>query len=367
MLYPINPKILHKSSSDDVLIKNALVPLPEYIDTTTFLGVEALYPQIAKLYRNSDLHCLRFSEVDELIETARNGVNGRDLHDREKWLKQRAVPYQLLSKVRAISEDEICALSTELVKLTCEPMHPRRSSSYQFSNDASHYFFYRKTHDHVPGIMLIEAQRQAIYHHIYSSTSWILGEVTVSLNSLEANFFGYANLMFPIEIVVDDLAETPSFKPRKVSYRVSFYQQAKLIAIIDTDATIITIDNFKKIRNTFMHSGDWFTPIENQISCQVSEFSNETSKGAEFKVRLLGVSKSGIRLEPNIEMPKQTKEIRITIANKDGKTFSAKAVRDTAASEVSYWRFDDEKNDELLMLGMIVASGCVSAAASSAQ
>ncbi len=238
---------------------------------------------------------------------------------------------------------------------------PRRSSSFLFVNDARHYFFYRKTHDHVPGIMLVEAQRQAIYYHLYSRSAWVRGEVTVSLNNLQAHFFDYADLMYPIEIIVDDLAAVPVEKPRKVCFRVSFYQRARLIAVIDTDATVIAIDQFKKIRNTFMHGGDWFTPIDDLISCKVSRLSPDAGERIGPSVRLAAVSKHGLRLESS-DPAQLFAEMQVEIANSDGNTFCANAILETVRKCESTWRFKDAASEDLLMLGMIIASGCVSAA-----
>ena len=38
-------------------------------------------------------------------------------------------------------------------------------------NDTKNYFFYRKHHEHVPGIMLMEVARQAMYAQFYKY-SW---------------------------------------------------------------------------------------------------------------------------------------------------------------------------------------------------
>jgi hypothetical protein len=358
----IDPKILHKSSSDDVLITDPTVPLPEYVDAVAMQKCKPELQQLLALYKPHDAGCLRFSGSCNGAEISDVEKQADRLQDGQRWLKLRAVPYQIVhAALRADRLKEDTAKLLEALQL------PRRSSSYTFLNDASHYFFYRKTHDHVPGIMLIEAQRQAIYHHLYSNYSWVLGQVSVSLNSLQAVFYDYANLMYPIEIVVDDLAAVPSQKPRKFCFRVSFYQKAKMVAAIDSDATVIPIDNYKRIRNTFMHAGEWFQPIENLISCRISPLSPHGAHVSELEVKLLEVSKTGIRFIPATAHPAPGEETMVKIANSDGKTFSAKAVFETVSEKGSSWRFKDVESDKLLMLGMIIASGCISPNFSSAH
>ena len=363
---PIPPKLLHKSSSEDVLITDAAVPLPEYLDGDAVERCGAQLRHLLALYIPHEAGGLRFSGFHDARFAGRDRISDK-LHDGTRWLRLRAVPYQIARPTLETAGMQTASLKEDAATLVDALAWPGRSSAYTFLNDASHYFFYRKTHDHVPGIMLVEAQRQAIYHHLYSNSAWVLGQVTVSLNNLQANFYDYANLMYPIEIIVDDLAAVPSQRPRKIRFRVSFYQRAKLIAVIDTDATVIAIDNFKLIRNTFMHAGEWFTPIDNLISCKVSRLAPDEADGSALSVKLSAVSKTGLRFEAAEGQAPLFGEMRVQIANSDGKTFSAKAILETVKQRESSWRFKDTKSDDLLMLGMIIAGGCVSAEPATAR
>lgn len=360
MQIPINPKILHKSSRDDVLISNPSIPLPEYLDAELLKECGPESDQILKLYHSDAGNRLRFGKPQaqsQLIEAEKHADN---LREGKRWLDLRAIPFQIACGICGNEMSDGDELRKHAAKFVESINRSHRSSSYTFINDASHYFFYRKTHDHVPGIMMVEAQRQAIYHHFYSNSGWELGQVTVSLNNLQANFYDYANLMYPIEIVVDDLASAQSKRPRKISYRVSFYQRKKLISVIDTDATVITIDNFRKIRNMLLPANEWFVPIDNLISCTVSPPSTNNESETELKVSISAVSKTGIRLSESENNQISASEIRVRIANADGKTFIAEAVLDKEYEREFSWRFKDMNSDDLLTLGMIISSGCVS-------
>ena len=357
----INPKLLHKSSSDDVLIADATVPLPDYIHATAAPGLEDQLQYLLALYRPHDDTRLRLGRLDGAARLGGIEHHAEKLSDGERWLALRAIPHQLAAAALAGAGLPTAGLTDDAAKFVAAMGAPRRSSSYIFLNEANHYFFYRKTHDHVPGIMLVEAQRQAIYHHLYSQSGWLLGEVTVSLNNLQANFYDYANLMYPIEIVVDDLAPVLTHRPRRIHYRVSFYQRGKLIAVIDSGATVIAIENFKQIRNTFMHAGEWFKPIDNLITCKVSRVTPpQDNNPSELRGKLSAISKAGIRFEAAAGKPALFGEMRVEIANGDGKTFAANAILESVRQRESTWRFDGTKSDDLLMLGLIIASGCVS-------
>lgn len=356
----INPKILHKSSPDDVLISDPSIPLPEYLEAELLNEYGPESGRILKLYHPDAGNRLRFGKArgqSQLVETEKKADN---LREGRRWLELRAIPFQIAYGIWRNELSDCDELRKHAAKFVESINRSHRSSSYAFVNDASHYFFYRKTHDHVPGIMMVEAQRQAIYHHLYSNSGWGLGQVTVSLNNLQANFYDYANLMYPIEIVVDDLARIQSKRPRKISYRVSFYQRQNLIAVMDTDAVVITIDNFRKIRNMLLPANEWFVPVNNLISCTVSPPSTNNERGGELNIRISAISKTGIRLSEAESNQILVSEIRVRIANVDGKTFIAEAVLDKESERDFLWRFKDINSDDLLTLGMIISSGCVS-------
>lgn len=225
----------------------------------------------------------------------------------------------------------------------------QRSSSFQFINEADNYFFYRKSHEHVPGTMFIEAARQAVYHHLYSHTDHVRGEVTVSLNELNSKFFAYAELMYPIELVVDNLIPSDTFLPKKIHYRVAFYQRQTLFATIDTKATVIDIRLFEKTRNIFINSDDWFSPIkQSTVSCSISD-----NGGRKSDIALMGLGKSGC-----ITTSTDFDATCIKISYGGTLSFSSH-IRSRKQSQYSTWEFLDMNFNTLQNISDMIKRGFV--------
>jgi hypothetical protein len=111
--------------------------------------------------------------------------------------------------------------------------------------------------------MLLEAARQTVYYQLYTYSGHALGGVTVSLSELNAKFHAYGELMYPIEIVVDNLTEFEANRPRKVRYSASFFQRGSLIAEIETLAPVIPLKLFKTARNACLLNDMRYAPLPN--------------------------------------------------------------------------------------------------------
>ncbi|WP_175701755.1 AfsA-related hotdog domain-containing protein [Burkholderia ambifaria] len=251
----ISPSLLHKDSADDVLLTRPRKVVPSRLVSPVtgehpdggVAGLEHLYESAGASAR--------------ILRTApaRGFVTGQPFADVAKEDVIRGVPHQVIDSLRApvsvpVGDDAIERFLTH---------HgvSARSTSFEFVNLADHYFFYRKRHEHVPGIMLLEAARQAIYYQLYTYSEHALGKVTVSLSGLNAKFHGYAELMYPIEIVVDDLTETDDLQPCEVRYASSFYQRGALIARIESVAPVIRLDKFRLARNACLFDTEYFAPV----------------------------------------------------------------------------------------------------------
>ncbi|MFM9379942.1 AfsA-related hotdog domain-containing protein [Pseudomonas sp. UV AK001] len=342
----ISPELLHKGSADDVLICAPRVALPLHID-------EALL-QVG----DNDLLARRFSAGSGSQRTfeltpdvqKRSRVGGTEADD--EWGRVRALPYQIVTP--ALLENTAANVSPEqAVALLCESVPAiRRASSFRFINNADNYFFYRKSHEHVPGTMFIEAARQAVYHHLYHHTGYARGDVTVSVNELNASFFAYAELMYPIELVVDNMTPTDSSLPKKIFFRVAFYQRQTLFATIDTKATVIDIRLFEKTRNIFIQSSDWFAPIDPaKLVCSVSD-----GQGREADVELLGLGKSGcVTTMPEIDF---IDSARLHIRY-EGKLEFSSAILSVGHGRHASWEFPALGFDDLQTLSDMIKRGFV--------
>lgn len=348
----ILPDILHKGSADDVLICSPKVALPLYI--TESIIQTCAHSSVLRNYVSCENERSKFyiSQVIQRKNPADSSL-GVSTADDDDWSHVRALPYQIVTPHLLEKTDAAGLNGADLehaVAALCEAIPAsQRSSSFQFINEADNYFFYRKSHEHVPGTMFIEAARQAVYHHLYSHTDHVRGEVTVSLNELNANFFAYAELMYPIELVVDNLSPSDTLLPKKIHYRVAFYQRQTLFATIDTKATVIDIRLFEKTRNIFIHSDDWFSPIkQSKVSCTISD-----NGGRKSEVVLIGLGKIGC-----ITTSSDFDATSMHIAY-DGKLSFSGHIRSRKQSQYSTWEFLDMNFNALQNISDMIKRGFV--------
>jgi len=279
----ISPDLLHKGSADDVLICAPRDALPLYANEA-LIEANGHNPLVRNYVAGANQQ-RRFEIAPVLQKKSRMDGVGAD----DEWNQVRALPYQIVAAQLESAEAGIDSLEFAVAAL-CESIPPiRRASSFRLINNADNYFFYRKAHEHVPGTMFIEAARQAVYHHLYHHTGHARGAVTVSVNELNASFFAYAELMYPIELVVDNMTPSDDTSPKKIHLRVAFYQRQTLFATVDTKATVIDMPLFEKTRNIFIYSNDWFAPLQpSKLACTVSD-----QQGRKAQVQLLGLGKTG--------------------------------------------------------------------------
>lgn len=262
----INPKLLHKSAVDDVLLTNPRKVIPsQFIGAGSQRGKNKACEAIDNLYHFEEPHgyTLQFPPNDGVV----TGLPFSAVMEANQSEYPRAVPHQVITKILG-SEMSSSVTRTDvdddsITSFLTDHNIRNRSTSFSFVNTGEHYFFYRKAHEHVPGIMLLEAARQAIYYQLYTYSSHKLGKVTVSLRELNAKFYAYGELMHPIEVVIDDLTEGEDEFPKEVCYSVSFYQRGLLIARIDSHAPVIPLNKFKIARNACLFDSERFVPMGN--------------------------------------------------------------------------------------------------------
>jgi len=129
-------------------------------------------------------------------------------------------------------------------------------------NDTSNYFFYRKHHEHVPGLMLIEVARQAMYAHFYEHSGYARGEVSISIVDLLSSFPRYTESSFQVDVLVGDYAEVAQPRARKVDKRARFFQRGELVADIRLLGEVIKMPVFKRMRNINFDPACWFRPLK---------------------------------------------------------------------------------------------------------
>ncbi|MHA3735748.1 AfsA-related hotdog domain-containing protein [Pseudomonas sp. Eth.TT006] len=340
----IAPDLLHKGSADDVLIAAPRDALPLYVNEA-LIAANGHNPLVRSFVASADPQ--RCFEIAPALQkkSRMDGVGAAD-----EWNRVRALPYQIVAAQMQSADTGIDNLEFAVAAL-CESIPPiRRASSFRFINNADNYFFYRKAHEHVPGTMFIEAARQAVYHHLYHHTDHARGAVTVSVNELNASFFAYAELMYPIELVVDNMIPSDATAPKKIHLRVAFYQRQTLFATVDTKATVIDMPLFEKTRNIFIYSNDWFAPLQpSKLACTISD-----SQGRKVEVQLLGLGKSGcVTSKADLADP-----VTLNIVYEGKLSFTAN-VRRTAQGERAAWEFVEADFSGLQVISDMIKRGFV--------
>ncbi|QXZ13366.1 A-factor biosynthesis protein [Pseudomonas sp. AO-1] len=129
-------------------------------------------------------------------------------------------------------------------------------------NDTANYFFYRKHHEHVPGLMLIEAARQAMYAQFYEHSGYARGEVSISIVDLMSSFPRYTESSFQVDVLVGDYKSMAQPRARKVDKRARFFQRGELVADIRLHGEVIKMPVFKRMRNINIDPACWFRPLK---------------------------------------------------------------------------------------------------------
>lgn len=163
-------------------------------------------------------------------------------------------------------------------------------------NDAKNYYFYRKHHEHVPGVMFIEVARQAMYEHFYTYHGIEKGSVSLSIQSLLVDFKNYANTNYPIHLMVEsvpvDNAKDGYASIQTMEKKVTFYQSTNVIAVASLRYLSIQMGLFKKIREVEPDPAHRYFPIKN--------FSNNVfltdEDGKKYEGQLNSLSLNGMNL-----------------------------------------------------------------------
>ncbi|MGF6413283.1 AfsA-related hotdog domain-containing protein [Paraburkholderia sp. MM5482-R1] len=164
--------------------------------------------------------------------------------------------------------------------------------SYLAHNDTGNYFFYRKMHEHVPGLMLIEIARQAMYHYVYSTTGFHRGEVSISMSNLDISFDRYVESAYELEILVSQSDRLMRNQPRVIDKTASFFQNGRPVARIRLQGTIMKLPLFKRLRTLSFPETHWFT-----LSHRVSPTGLLTDRtGGVYPVKIEQLSMVGVRL-----------------------------------------------------------------------
>ncbi|WP_159732793.1 AfsA-related hotdog domain-containing protein [Methylosinus sp. Ce-a6] len=276
---PITPHILHKDSPDDVLLQDVRELIPARIERDAMDAVvenwnNAEKQRFCELYRpEGALYVLRSVPASiDLISAASLAefeVNLLEFYTQDDGAMRLTAQYlpsgveeylrrAFLPHVAQVTREESEALAIGLAKSEC--WKRARVSCYLMLNDTDNYFFYRKAHEHVPGLMLIEVARQAMYHYVYNSSGYDRGEISISMSTLDVQFISYVESTYAVEALVTQTEGLARKTPRFVDKTASFFQNGRSVAKIRLQGGAMKMPLFKRMRTLNFPETHWFTP-----------------------------------------------------------------------------------------------------------
>lgn len=194
-----------------------------------------------------------------------------------------------------LSEACVGQMQTLLAQHLDPPKAP--ALSYVARNDTSNYYFYKKAHEHMPGTMLIEMARQALYHYAYSETGHLRGEVAISMTDLDIDFYSYVESAYTLEILACQSDALLRPLPRVVDKKAIFYQNGRKVAQVKIQGSVMKNRLFKRLRTLHLPESHWFF-----LSPRISHHVLLTDTHGECKqVPLHQISMSGIQIAEDID------------------------------------------------------------------
>ncbi|AYA39823.1 hypothetical protein HZS38_04035 [Xenorhabdus nematophila] len=234
-------------------------------------------------------------------------------------LKNKYLPEVAFDNLRELIDKKEYSISNELVdkigySLSKYGEFPvSRANRYIIKNDTKHYFFYRKEHEHVPGLMLIEMSRQAMYHHVYSYSGYSRGDVSITISSLEVDFCAFTESSYELEVIVSTTSDIAHTCPRHIDLISSFYQNGNLVARVRLKGGVLKLNVFKRMRTLNFPKDHWFRlfPRTNRFVMLLGDTQKIDI------VDIDAISTSGIRLITNSTIISDIKWVLIQVNKKN--------------------------------------------------
>ncbi|MEW6484877.1 MAG: AfsA-related hotdog domain-containing protein [Pseudomonadota bacterium] len=135
-------------------------------------------------------------------------------------------------------------------------------NSYMLLNNTKDLYFYKKNHEHIPGMMLIEAARQAVYDYVYKYSGYEFRSVSISMSKIDVGFFSYSISSYPVEILFSHRDKVRRVKPKKIEKQAWFYQRGRLTGTFYLEGGIIPMTIFPQMRNEKYPKEHLFFPFK---------------------------------------------------------------------------------------------------------
>lgn len=308
---PLTPQVLHKGTTEDVLLSGFQDILPARLGRAEMdylhqaldqSGLEALRqsyrcegPDEWVLASIPAWICEQDFAVLGGFEMQVQGFYerlGDGYHLNAPWLPHQVERYlQRHFGLPEIHPAQVTLLADQLYAL---PDWQRANlSSYRLMNDTNNYFFYNKPHEHVPGLMLIEVARQAMYHYFYSHSGYRRGDISISIEDLVVSFNVYTESTYEVEVVVQHSTGEKCHQPRTVDMTAKFFQNGSLVTTLRLQGSAMKMLLFKRMRTINFPEHHWFAPSNRvlpQVLLQMADGSSQEARLEHVSLRAARVS-----------------------------------------------------------------------------
>ncbi|NER61329.1 hypothetical protein G3435_17895 [Pseudomonas sp. MAFF212428] len=306
---PLTPHILHKSAADDVLLSGLMDILPAQLaDATVTQMLAALDPAqcqlLHSLYRQEPVGVWILRSIPLFIEGDALAALSSFEMDLQGFYQPVAGGYQLTAQwlprqVEAYLQRHLNTplLDAHAVRQMADLLFEwpqwtvSSRTAYTVLNDTNNYFFYNKPHEHVPGLMLIEVARQAMYHYVYSHTGYRRGEVSISIEDLNVSFSSYTESTYAVEVVVEHTTSEKRRQPRSIDKTATFFQNGAVVATLRLRGNVMKMPLFKRMRTLSFPEHHWFSPSARVLP----DVLLQTASGHSFVGQLMHLSLTGLR------------------------------------------------------------------------
>lgn len=339
----VDNNIVHQVCSEDVLICNSYIGLPSVIDKKIFNSLLAkklndkereafhfLYnDNIPARYGNEKIsqnnYILKsiFTEIPKSkISNSRGDINDILIKNYFECTDSYILNNEILDEnsekriLKALGRNDLIIDECERAKLTnffennSEVLSAKILYTTMF-NDTKHPHYYKKEHEHVPGMMVIESVRQALYAYTYTFKKCNRGDVSISITKLNSNFYKYAQSNYPLKIMVEDNLMPGDNFGRDLKLKAKLFQRNSLVAEIFYEGSIMKLNAFKRMRLMGKDEEEYtFYPIKDNYDSVILITENTS---CVYSAKLKEISMRGMRLlistKENFEIDKKFKMI----------------------------------------------------------
>ncbi|WP_233411989.1 hypothetical protein, partial [Paraburkholderia kururiensis] len=124
------------------------------------------------------------------------------------------------------------------------------------------------------------------------------GEVSISMNTLTAEFDAYVESCFPLTVIVNQPQPAYIAEPRHPAAIASFFQRGSRVGKISLHSSVLKNGIYEKIRKFEPPDGDWFLPFPGSPRAVMAELAN----GNVADLTIDSLSRAGIRLKNDIRV-----------------------------------------------------------------